>query len=252
MIKQLVRKRGKVVRGILNTYIYKKGQKYDSTKWWDASFYTEGISDRQTISQKKSVITAKYHYASMELLILKHLKNNEISFKQASILDIGSGSGHWIDFYKSLESCTITGMDISISSSNHLKNKYSEDSSIEIYQGKALEVISKLTGYYKIVNAVGVMFHIVDDNEWEHTINAIGKITKKGGIFVVGGHFGFLDGLNVQIDANGNINKRLRSKNHWIYTLKEAGFNSVRVYRNYSYLWIKDSIPENSVLIATK
>ena len=188
----------------------------------------------------------------MELLILKHLRNNEISVNQSIIMDIGSGSGHWIDFYKSLEPNTITGMDIARSSLNHLKNKYSEDSSIEIYQGKALEVISNLNGDYNVVNAVGVMFHIVDDGEWEDTIKAIGKVTKKGGIFVVGGHFGFLDGLNVQIDRDGNINKRLRSKRHWIYTLKKAGFSSVRVYRNYSYLWIKDTLPENNVLIAIK
>jgi len=252
MIKQFFLKRAKIVRGILNTYIRRRGQKYDDTKWWDASFYTEGVSDRQTISQKKSVITAKYHYASMELLILKHLRNNEISVSHANILDIGSGSGHWIDFYKSLEPKMITGMDVALSSFNHLQNKYSEDSSIEIYQGKALEVISKLTGDYDLVNAVGVMFHIVDDSEWQDTIYAIGTIIIKGGVFIVGGHFGFLDGLNVQIDEDGNINKRLRSKRHWVYALKKAGFSDIKIYRNYSYLWIKDTLPENNVLIATK
>jgi hypothetical protein len=252
MIKQILLKRAKIVRGALDTYIRKKGQKYDDTKWWDRSFYTEGVSDRQTISQRKSVITAKYHYASMELVILKHLRNNETSVNQTNIMDIGSGSGHWIDFYKSLEPKTISGMDIALSSFNHLKNKYSEDSSIKIYQGKALEVIGKLDAHYDIVNAVGVMFHLVDDGEWENTIDAIGKITKKGGIFVIGGHFGFLDGLNVQIDRDGNINKRLRSKRHWIYALKKAGFSNIKVYRNYSNLWIKDTLPENNVLIATK
>lgn len=252
MIKQYLIRQAKIGRGVQNTYIKKMGKKYDDTKWWDASFYTEGVSDRQTISQKKSAITSKYHYASMELQILKHLRNNEKSINQANILDVGSGSGHWIDFYKSLQPEAITGMDVSLSSFNYLTKKYAEDSSIEIHQGKALETLSRLSGNYGFVNAIGVMFHIVDDYEWQETINQIGKKLKKGGVFVVGGHFGLLDGLNVQIDKNGNINKRLRSKRRWIHELRTAGFTSVKVYRNYAYLWINDTLPENNVLIATK
>ncbi|RZB34653.1 MAG: hypothetical protein SRB1_00421 [Desulfobacteraceae bacterium Eth-SRB1] len=179
MIKQFLWKRAKIAFGFLNTYIRKKGRKYDNTKWWDASFYTEGVSDRQTISQKKSIITAKYHYASMELQILKHLRNNGIHINQSNIMDIGSGSGHWIDFYNSIEPLKITGMDISLLSFNFLKKKYSKNDSIEIHQGKALEVIGKLNNDYDLVNAVGVMFHIVEDSEWENTINAIGNILKK-------------------------------------------------------------------------
>jgi SAM-dependent methyltransferase len=188
----------------------------------------------------------------MELLILRHLRNNETSINRADILDIGSGSGHWIDFYKSLEPETITGMDVSLSSFNYLKKKYTEDSSIEIHQGKALETINALGDNYDLVNAIGVMFHIVDDFEWQETIKAIEKTMKNSGAFVVGGHFGFWDGLNMQIDKDGNINKRLRSKRRWIHELRKAGFTSVKVYRNNAYLWIKDTLPENSVLIATK
>jgi len=252
MIHQFLQKQVKIARGVLNTHFRKIGQKYDDAKWWDASFYTEGVSDRQTISQRKSILTAKYHYASMEMLILKHLRNNGISINKTCILDIGSGSGHWIDFYKSLEPKLITGMDISLSSFDYLKEKYAEDSSIEIYHGKALEVINQLNDEYGLVNAIGVMFHIVDDSEWQETIHAVGRITKEGGLFVVGGHFGLLDGLNVQIDRDRHINKRLRSKRHWKHVLKDVGFREVKVYRNHSYLWINDTLPENNVLIATK
>jgi len=252
MIKQFLQKRVKIALGFLNTYIRKKGQAYDDTKWWDVSFYTEGISDRQTISQKKSLITSKYHYTSMELQILKHLRNNKIYVKQSNVLDIGSGSGHWIDFYKTIEVGNITGMDVSYSSFKFLAQKYSKDTNVEIHQGRALEVISNLNGDYDIANAVGVMFHIVDDAEWQDTIFSIADVLKNGGLFIIGGHFGFLDGLNVQIDKDGSINKRLRSKRRWVRTLKEAGFRRIEIYRNKAYLWINDSLPENNVLVATK
>ena len=103
---------------------------------------------------------------------------------QYVVLDIGSGYGHWIDFYESLEAHKITGMDISLSSFNHLYEKYSENANIEIYHGKALEVIGKLNGDYDLVNATGVMFHIVEDSEWENNINTVGNAVEKKGAYL--------------------------------------------------------------------
>jgi hypothetical protein len=96
------------------------------------------------------------------------------------------------------------------------------------------------------------MFHIVDDNEWEDTIACIAKSLNKNGHFIVGGHFGYLDGLNVQIDQEGNINKRLRSRMRWKKNLKEGGFRKVLIKNNKSYLFIEDKLPENNILIGVK
>ncbi len=95
------------------------------------------------------------------------------------------------------------------------------------------------------------MFHIVDDSEWERTIHAIGNVLTPGGLAIVSGHFGLLDGLNVQIDK-GRTNKRLRSKRRWTRVLRKAGFADIKLYKNNAHLWIKDSIPENNILVATK
>ena len=121
-----------------------------------------------------------------------------------------------------------------------------------IENGKASEIIDKSQVSFNIVNAIGVMFHIVDDAEWMDTIQKVAEVLEKTGIFIVGGHFGYFDGLNLQVDENHQINKRLRSKKHWKHALRKAGFKSVEFYKNNSYLWIKDTLPENNVLIATR
>ena len=251
MIKQYLLKRKKIALGILNTHIRKKGKIYDDSNWWDTSFYLEGVTDRQTISKNKSIITSNYHYASVEMQILKHFQNNNIYTKGSNILDLGSGSGHWINFYKNLGVGSIKGIDVSNKSFKYLVQKQSGDTNVEIHRGKALEVIRNLDGPFDIVNAVGVMFHIVDDTEWKNTIVSIANALKNDGLFIIGGHFGFLDGLNVQIDKNG-INKRLRSKKRWVNNLKASSFRRIKIYRNNAYLWINDTLPENNVLIATK
>jgi hypothetical protein len=34
--------------------------------------------------------------------------------------------------------------------------------------------------------------------------------------------------------------------------LKDAGFGSVRIYRNHAYLWYRDVLPESHVLVAMR
>lgn len=252
MIKRYLIKKIKISRGIYFTYIKPKGKKYKDSEYFDKSFYTRGISDRQTLSAKKSPITAQYHYCSVELKILSYLLNNKIDVFNSAILDICSGSGHWISFYKTIGSNDLTGIDVSEKAVEYLKNKYSDDDNVSFYNGKASEVIGSIDKQIDIVNAIGVMFHIVDDSEWKYTIRKIARVIPKDGIFIAGGHFGILNGLNVQIDKNNHINKRLRSKNVWNKTLKKEGFSKVKFYKNNAYLGINDTLPENNIIIATK
>ena len=252
MIKQYLTKRKKIIKGIYFTYLKNRGQKYNDKEFWDNSFYTSGISDRQTLSPRKSPISSKYHYASVELLILKTFFNQKIDLSDSVLLDIGSGSGHWIDFYKSLGVEQIMGVDVSKSSMEYLKEKYKNRTDVSLYHGKAVEYIDIIDKKTNFVNAIGVMFHIVDDFEWKETIEKISNLLSKNGIFIVGGHFGFINGINVQFDAENNIVKRLRSKATWKRTLKKAGFSQVQFLKNPAYLHINDTLPENNVMIATK
>ena len=251
LVRYFFRKRS-ILRGILFTYIKPKGQYYRASEWFENSFYTQGVSDSKTISHEKNIISTKYHYCSIELQILKHIINKRKNISDTSVLDIGSGSGHWINFYKSIGAEKTTGIDVSTSSIDYLNCKYSNDVNSSFHLGKAVDVIDGLDKSFEIVNAVGVMFHIVDDAEWNLTIKKIAKIIPKNGLFIVGGHFGIFNGLNVQIDKNGQIFKRLRSKNHWKKKLKKEGFTQVTFYKNNAIKWIDESLPQSNIMIASK
>jgi len=250
MLQQYIWKKKKILRGLLNTKVRKHGVPYNANSWWDSDFYISGVTDRQTISPRKSEMSSLYHYCSVEELILRHLFNNNIATDNINILDIGSGSGHWIDFWQKLGAYSIDGIDISKSSIDHLKSKYSSNESIRVHQGRSVDVIRTLNRSFSVVSAIGVMFHLVEDQEWSDTISAVADNLDSEGMFVIGGHFGMLDGIDVQIDQNGHINKRLRSKRHWVRKLRESGFSTCRLYRNNAYLGIRDTLPENNILIA--
>ena len=137
-----------------------------------------------------------------------------------------------------------------MNSTTYLKKKYAGAANIEIYNMLANEFLDSSNSCYDVVNAIGVMFHIVDDYEWEQTISSISERIKDGGMLVVGGFFGSINNVNVQTDAELKVNKRLRSKSRWIQVLKAAGFSNIVVMRNNSFKYISDTLPENNILVA--
>lgn len=210
---------------------------YEAATWWDHSFYTESVSDRQTIGPRKNPITAAYHYASVELLIAEQFARSEWSPRR--VCDLGSGAGHWLDWYAEL-GAEVVGIEVSEKAIAHLAGRH------EVHHGRAADVLPRL-GRFDAVNAIGVMFHIVDDAEWEATIGAAADALSGGGLFIVGGEFGrFTYDAGV---SEGQVYKRLRSERRWREALQAAGFSTVTIRRNRRDL--PDTLPENNVLTAS-
>lgn len=251
MINQIIFKRRKILDGLIRTYLRPSGAPYDPASWFDR-FYGTGVSDRQTIASDKDAISAQYHYASVELLITRHLVNHGIGLQGASVFDIGSGAGHWIDFYRTLGAKQCVGIDVSENAANHLRDKFRDDGSVQIENGLFQDFLEETADKYDLINAIGVIFHVVDDSEWARGLAAVANSLRDGGYFIVGGHFGWANNVNLQFDSQNNFNKRLRSKRNWIRNLKSLGFRKFKLYRNNSYLFINDSLPENNILIAER
>ena len=57
MIRQYLGKQRRILRGALNS-LRRIGHNYRDDEWWDQSFYTEGVSDRQTISPHMHALRA--------------------------------------------------------------------------------------------------------------------------------------------------------------------------------------------------
>ena len=252
MLFQYLLKRTKVFRGLYRTYLARQIAPYEPSTWWDDRFYVSGVSDRQTISAGKNPLSAAYHYASVELIVCRHLRNSDWDIRDRIVCDLGSGAGHWLEFYLSLGVRHCTGIDVSSNAVDFLRNQFKNHRGVSIKHGRLRDVLSELEATFDLINAIGVMFHLVDDEEWEETIHHVGKSLLPGGLFVAGGHFGLFDRVNVQFDQDGAVNKRLRSRRRWKRALAAEGFGRVKVYGNRAYLWINDSLPENNVLVARK
>lgn len=247
----------KTLRGLYRTYLVaSRHAPYDSSpdgavppsSWWDRYYGAVPVSDAATIEPGKEDLATRYHYNSVENLILAHLVNTGRHLAGARVLDVGSGAGHWLRFYRELGAETLTGIELSEPASRHLGNAFAADSAVEIIQGDVASI--SYSEQFDVVNAIGVIFHIVDDGRFRATVEALCRALAPDGLLFVGGHFGLIGNLNVQFDADGRVNKRLRSRRQWQRLLK--GLEGVRVYRNRAYRRIHATLPENHVLVARK
>jgi SAM-dependent methyltransferase len=252
MLKQWIRRKRKVFRGFVRTYLRRDHKSYHPTSWWDERVYTRGMSDSRTISQDTSLLATKYHYASVELVILRHLRNHNIDLTGAAVLDVGSGAGHWIDFYRSIGAAACVGIDISETSVRFLQKKYAAQEHVQIYHGLFQNILEANPAKFDLINAIGVMFHVVNDPDWEKGLQLLTKNLEVGGTLIIGGYFGLLNNVNVQFDAENSVNKRLRSRMHWMKKLRALGYTKLKIYQNLAYLRIDEPIPECNILVARR
>ncbi len=247
--KNRFRQLKKNLRGLKKTAL--RNRKLISNEWWDSEFYIDSsLEDRKTIFNSCDAAAAAYHYASIELLISKYFFEQKISADGLKVLDIGSGSGHWLDFYESLGFGNMVGVDVSEKSIEHLRSKYKEDREKTFYKGTAKNYLMGRNDKFDVINAIGVMFHIVDDREWLETIKLFADHLTEDGVIVIGGFFGALNNIDVQFGADGSVNKRLRSAKNWKEKLSENGLKDIKLVKNVTSLEIDHVLPENNLIFA--
>jgi SAM-dependent methyltransferase len=137
---------------------------------WYASVGVEALSDRLTISPRTTEAQARFHYNVAENSILRYFSRREFPVNPR-VLDIGSGAGHWIDFYLEVFAAAhVVGVDLVPACVEALKAKYSSDSRVAILEGDVSTREFSSRQEFDLVNAIGVMFHIVDDEAWRQAL----------------------------------------------------------------------------------
>lgn len=182
---------------------------------------------------------------------------------QPTVLDIGSGAGHWVDFYRDVFAARrVTAVEFVPGVCDALRLRY---------RGHPVEVLNNdvsaqgfSPGQFDIINAIGVMFHIVDDAAWERAIRNLARSLAPGGTIIVGGQFGWLtrsvqfhckDQFDSWQEAQARgmqrevlVNKRIRSLRAWRTATAAAGLRVAGVVRTPAVRGIPT--PENHILVA--
>jgi SAM-dependent methyltransferase len=267
----------KFIRHYLYPFLFRRKKEYNPEvffdSWYNAAPGNE-FSDGITISHQYNRLVSNYHYNAIENSILLFLIKSTIP-QHTLVLDIGSGAGHWIDFYKkALNPYQIDAFDISAACCTKLSQRFKDYNNIAIYKADISENELPIDKEYDVVNAIGVMFHIVDDKKWELALSNVARLLKKGGYFIVGGQFGWFTRV-VQFHNTDSynesgaletfttfssifnkskepvlFNKKIRSLRKWIKTSQKYDLHLVKKIKTREDKFL--ITPENNIIVLEK
>jgi hypothetical protein len=254
---------------IYPTLIRDKSHPYDMKQFfesWYGSAAAGEFSDGITLRPGYDPVLVRYHYNTTENTILDFFTAHGKPKEGLRLLDIGSGAGHWIDFYRSVFRVSqATAVDISGPCVESLQAKYQGDEAVRVMQADIAQPETDLDGEYDLINAIGVMFHIVDDELWKLAVANLSQRLARGGLMIVGGQFGWLtrnlqfhrtdtfetlDDLDAVQSDQLLVHKRIRSLRYWRRVAADAGMQFVAKRRTQQSRYL--FTPENNILVLTR
>jgi SAM-dependent methyltransferase len=236
---------------------------FDAKRYFESWHRASGsLEDSETIAPGADPLRTAYHYNAVENAIMDCLARQLLP-SPLTVLDVGSGAGHWIDFYRRVfAASSVVGLELSALAAEGLRAKYADRPEVEIAEGDVSDPGFSLERTFGLVNAVGVMFHIVDDERWQRAVSTLARHLEPGGLAVISGQFGRAT-RNIQFHRRDDfsswdefrspasdvalVNKRIRSLRRWRSCAEAAGLEIVRRQRAQTSRAIPT--PENNVLL---
>ena len=118
-------------------------------------------------------------YRVRKTVFRRTVKSLNVDLGKSSVLDVGSGSGFYIQQWKSLGAKEIVGLDITTAAVEHLQSKFPNVTFHKADIGEACELPAK--GTFDLFSAFDVLFHIVDDARYRKAIANIHALLRPGG-----------------------------------------------------------------------
>lgn len=254
--------------------------KSDPNSYW-RSFYAATVDGEAADHHTMGAITdveSRFHYNATENSILRawatlfppargvmiRVARRKLQQLERRSLDIGSGAGHWVDFARQvLLIRDNTAVELTEQMCGHLRQKYDGHEGFTVLQADITAALpADLEATFDVITAIGVMFHIVDDDLWRAALANLNRCLKPEGLLILGGDFGTED-RDAQFHNTDEfktwgeeakarsgevlVNKRVRSLATWTEAAEALGLEVVSIERTERHPLI--STPENDILI---
>lgn len=167
--------------------------------------------------------------------------SGDFSDVPASILDIGVGTGFYIDFWKKLYgTAAVDGVDITDVAVKKMKERHpgSQFYVADIGEDKVGEMFGKKK--YDVISAFDVLFHITNDEKYRRAIRNIYDLLEDGGVFVMSENFVHSNVSRAEFQVS-------RSKGHIEELLLSTGFEIIG--RAPMFVMMNAPVNTNSMLM---
>lgn len=157
-------------------------------------------------------------YAVRKFAFHKLMKRLKINFTDKKVMDIGSGTGFYIERWKELNVKSIHGTDITNVVVENLGKQFSEHTFGQLDIGEKMD---NPLPQYDFISAFDVLFHIVEDTRFEQAIKNIHGLLNDKGYFVISDNF--VHGETKRLEHQVS-----RSHEYMTETIVKSGFKHVK------------------------
>jgi SAM-dependent methyltransferase len=98
------------------------------------------------------------------------------------VLDVGSGTGYWIDFWRRHGAERITGVDLTATSVERLRRRWPQHEFLQLDIG---EPDLELPGGQDVISAMSVLLHIVDEARFRKALATLARALRPNGTLLL-------------------------------------------------------------------
>ena len=185
----------------------------------------------------------KWMYKMRRQVVIREVRSLGIDYSQASILDVGSGTGFYLEIWKQLGCGKLSGIDITYIAIENLGKKYPQYEFLKADIGDNLDKSFNLfSTTYDIISSLDVLFHIVEDERYRRAFQNIYDLLRPGGIFIFSENFLHKDSIRSPYQTS-------RSLSEIEDIVRKTGFKILK--RSPFFVLMNNPVDTNSPLLST-
>jgi SAM-dependent methyltransferase len=114
----------------------------------------------------------------LELVLAKH----QVKMKGKRVLDVGSGTGFYVRFFKEAGAGQVVGIDITEASVEYLQRTF-PNCNFHICDIGSKRI--PVAGPFDVISTISVLYHLVDDARFERAIAHLGHLLSPDGYLLI-------------------------------------------------------------------
>lgn len=153
---------------------------YDPSDYW-SSLHARGAHESTVGYPELADSLNAAMYRSTERSVTRALTDAGVDVAGGQVLDIGSGTGIWIDYWQRRGAARLTGVDLAEQSVQHLRVACPGVDFARVDIGDA---DAELPEGNDVVSAMSILLHIVDADRFRRAIANLAGALRPGGVLV--------------------------------------------------------------------
>jgi SAM-dependent methyltransferase len=155
---------------------------FDARRYWEArlgrNWNYRGVGFRR-LGERFNSWAYRLRGEVFDRVVASHVPD----VRNAHVLDIGSGTGFYIEAWLRQGARSIVGVDLTDAAVSQLRRRFPDITFVRGDVGEDLPVPTR-QGYFDAATAMDVLFHIVDDRRFNNALKNIAAQLRPGGTFL--------------------------------------------------------------------